>query len=91
MGWVAAKRTRRSVQTLRHVLAVEMTVAAQALELRAPLQPGRATGALLQSLRSEIAHLDVDRYLGADLARAATWLQTMQWKDSVESAAGRLA
>ena len=70
MGFTAAMRTRRSVDALRRVLAAEVVAAAQAVEMRAPMQPGPATGAAVASLRRRVAHLDDDRVLAGDLAAA---------------------
>jgi histidine ammonia-lyase len=81
MGFTAALRTRRSVDSLRRVLAAELVAAAQALELRAPLRPGPATAAILASVRTRIAHLDDDRVLAGDLAEAEEWLRTRRWRD----------
>ena len=72
------------------MVAVELVCAAQALELRAPLHPGSATGALLASLRGRVAHLDADRPLAPDLEAAAEWLRGGDWREAVESAAGAL-
>jgi histidine ammonia-lyase len=91
MGFAAALRSRRSLELLRQVLAVEMVCAAQALELRAPLHSGPATGALLASLRGRVAHLAADRPLAPDLEAAAEWLRSGEWRVAVESAAGGLA
>ena len=79
MGFTAAMRTRRSVATLRRVLAAELIAAAQALELRAPLRPGPATGAVVASLRERVAHLDDDRVLAGDLEEAVEWLRGEGW------------
>jgi histidine ammonia-lyase len=83
MGFTAAMRTRRSVLTLRMVLAAELVAAAQALELRAPLRPGPGTGAVLHSLRTCIAHLDNDRVLAGDLFEAVEWLRLRRWHDAL--------
>jgi histidine ammonia-lyase len=83
MGFTAAMRTRRSVLTLRMVLATELVAAAQALELRAPLRPGAATAALLGSLRESIPHLDDDRVLAGDLALAVEWLRQRCWRTAL--------
>ncbi|MBJ7593635.1 MAG: histidine ammonia-lyase [Candidatus Dormibacteraeota bacterium] len=80
MGFTAAMRTRRSVTTLRRVLAAELLAAAQALELRAPLRPGSATGAVIASLRARVAHLDDDRVLAGDLEQAEEWLREQRWR-----------
>jgi len=87
MGWTAALRTRRSVEDLRRVLAVEMVCAAQALELRAPLRPAAATAALLGSLRAAVPALHEDRFLGGDMAAAEAWLRAGEWRDAVEALA----
>ena len=52
MGYEAALRTRRSVGLLRAVLAIEVLGAAQAIEMRHPLRPARATGAIIATLRA---------------------------------------
>ena len=55
MGWSAARKLRRSVDALTRVLAIELLTAARALDLRAPLRPGPATGAVVAALRTEVA------------------------------------
>ena len=80
MGFTAALRTRRSVASLRRVLAVELIASAQALELRAPLHSGPATAAVVTSLRKQVAHLDADRVLAGDLAEADEWLRRRSWE-----------
>ena len=52
MGWNAARKLRRSVDGLARVVAVEVLTAARALDLRAPLTPSPATGAVVDLLRS---------------------------------------
>jgi histidine ammonia-lyase len=89
-GFAAAMRTRRSVDLLRKVVAVEMVCAAQGVELRAPLQPGAATTALLGSLRQRVEHLDDDRILAPDLEAAERWLDTGVWRDAVQAITGDL-
>jgi histidine ammonia-lyase len=86
MGFAAALRSRRSLDLLREVLGVEVVCAAQALELRAPLHPGPATGALLRSLRHRVAHLEADRPLAPDLEASVEWLRGGEWRAAVESA-----
>jgi histidine ammonia-lyase len=86
MGWTAVLRTRTSVEDLCRVLAVEAVCAAQALELRAPLQPGPATGALLASLRGVVPPLEADRVLAGDLLAAASWLESGAWRSALDGA-----
>ena len=47
----AARKLRRAVDGLTRVLAVEVLTAARGLDLRAPLAPAPATGAVVQALR----------------------------------------
>jgi histidine ammonia-lyase len=83
MGFTAAMRTRRSVLTLRMVMAAELVASAQALDLRAPLRPGPATAAVVRSLRECIAHLEDDRVLAGDLSDAVDWLRERRWRDAL--------
>src|ERR671917_320787 len=46
MGWHAARKLRTAVDGLTRVLAIEILTAARALDLRAPLEPAAATGAV---------------------------------------------
>jgi histidine ammonia-lyase len=52
MGWAAARKLRRALDGLATVLAVEILTAARALDLRAPLQPAAATGAVRDAVRA---------------------------------------
>jgi histidine ammonia-lyase len=52
MGWAAARKLRRSVDGLARVLAVEVLTAARAIDLRAPLAPAAATGAVRDAVRA---------------------------------------
>jgi histidine ammonia-lyase len=90
MGFTAALRTRRSVDTLRRVLATELVAAAQALELRAPLRPGPSTAAVVSSLRGRVPHLDDDRVLADDLAQAEDWLRQHSGLDPLDGLAPAL-
>ena len=54
MGWSAARKLRRSVDALTRVLAVELVTAARGLDLRAPLRPAPATGAVVAALRATV-------------------------------------
>ena len=91
MGFTAVMRTRRSVDRLRMVLAAELIAAAQALELRAPLQPGPATAAVVRGLRETVPHLDDDRVLAADLEAATEWLGALGWQEALGASIGALA
>ncbi|MBV8195779.1 MAG: aromatic amino acid lyase, partial [Candidatus Dormibacteraeota bacterium] len=90
MSFEAARRSRESVPMLRSVLAVELCCAAQALELRAPLQPAPATGALMTAIRELVAPLREDRALAGDLASVDVWLATERWRTALGPLASRI-
>ncbi|HXD63085.1 MAG TPA: histidine ammonia-lyase [Solirubrobacteraceae bacterium] len=70
MGWSAARKLRRAVDGLARVLAVELVVAARGVELRAPVEPGPAAGAVLAALRGVVEGPGPDRYLAPDIEAA---------------------
>lgn len=71
MGWSAARKLRRSVDGLTRVLAVELMTAARALDLRAPLQPSPATGAVVALLREHgVGGPGTDRFLAPEIESA---------------------
>lgn len=76
LGWHAARKLRTAVANLRRILAVEMLIAGRALDLRAPLLPGPATGAVLDLLRTKVAGPGEDRFLSAELEAACELLES---------------
>ena len=85
MGYEAALRTRRSVALLRGVLAIEVVCAAQAVEMRHPLQAARATATVIASLRKRMPALGADRILSGDLEAAEAWARDREWRDGLDS------
>jgi histidine ammonia-lyase len=67
MGWSAARSLRRSVDGLARVLAIEVLTGARALDLRAPLTPGPATGAVVAALREHVDGPGADRHLAPEI------------------------
>lgn len=67
MGWAAARKLRRAIDGLTRVLAIEVLTAARALDLRAPLQPAPATGAVRDLVRTAVAGPGPDRFLSPDM------------------------
>lgn len=72
MGWSAARKLRKAVDALTQVLAIEVMTAARALDLRAPLRPGPATGAALSALRETVPGPGPDRHLAPEIAAAVS-------------------
>ena len=71
MGWAAARKLRRAVDGLARVLAIEVMTAARGLLLRAPLEPGRATGAVVEFVASTGAVPGEDRFLAPEIEALA--------------------
>ncbi|WP_243073753.1 histidine ammonia-lyase [Microbacterium sp. SS28] len=67
MGWAAARKLRRGVDGLARVLAIEVLTAARALDLRAPLQPGPATGAARDLVRTVAGGPGRDRFVSPEI------------------------
>ncbi len=70
MGWSAARKLRRSVDGLARVLAVELVTAARGVEMRAPVAPGPASGAVIAELRRSVGGPGPDRFLAPDIEAA---------------------
>jgi histidine ammonia-lyase len=87
----AALKARLAVRHARRVLAIEVLLASQALDLRAPLTPGVGSRAARDAVRGRIAALDEDRYLKADLDAAEALLEEGALLRAVEAAVGPLA
>jgi histidine ammonia-lyase len=71
MAMGAAWKLRRIVQNVRHVLAIELMCAAQAIDYRAPLRPGRGVAAAHERVRQLVTPLDCDRVLSGDIEALA--------------------
>ena len=92
MGWSAARKLRRSVDGLSRVVAVEVLTAARALELRAPLEPSPATGAVVALLRSSgIEGPGPDRHLSPEIEACVSLVQSGAVLAAAESVIGELS
>lgn len=70
MGWSAGLKLRRAIENLRRVLAIELVTAARGVQMRTPLQPGPATGAVITELRRHVSGPGPDRWLSPELEEA---------------------
>ncbi|MGX1694163.1 histidine ammonia-lyase [Microbacterium keratanolyticum] len=67
MGWAAARKLRRAIDGLGRVLAIEILTGARALDLRAPLVAGPATGAVRDLVRTVAEGPGPDRFLSPEM------------------------
>jgi histidine ammonia-lyase len=91
MGPIAARKARQVVRHARQVLAIEMLCACQALDLRAPLVPGRGVAAAYAAVRRAVPFMKEDRFLAPDIAAVERLLTDGTLRAAVEAVAGRLA
>jgi histidine ammonia-lyase len=76
MGWAAARKLRRAIDGLGRVLAIEILTGARALDLRAPLQPGPATGAVRDLVRTVAEGPGPDRFLSPEMEAVTALVQS---------------
>lgn len=76
MGWAAARKLRRAIDGLGRVLAIEILTAARALDLRAPLEAGPATGAVRDLVRTVAAGPGPDRFLSPEMEAVTELVQS---------------
>jgi histidine ammonia-lyase len=90
MGMTSARHAREVVSNAEIVLALEALGAAQALDLRRPLEPGPATRAVHDALRERVPFMDHDREFGPDIAAALGLLRAGSLVAAAESVTGSL-
>lgn len=90
MGAAAAVKARNAVRNATQVLAIELLAACQALDLRAPLQPGPATGAVLNLVRQSVPMLVQDRILAHEMKSVSELIATGEVVRAVEKVVGEL-
>jgi len=90
MGWGAALKLRTVLDNLTSILAVELCAAARAQEMRAPLEPAAATGAVRKLLRKQVKGVGPDRVVAPELAAAEALIRSGEVIEAAEAVAGRL-
>jgi histidine ammonia-lyase len=91
MGMTAARHAREVVTNAETVVALEALGAAQALDLRSPLEPGPATRAVLRALRAAVPFFEADREFGHDIAAALGLVRSGELASAAETVTGPLA
>jgi histidine ammonia-lyase len=71
MSMGAAWKLRRIVQNVRSVVAIELMCAAQGVDFRKPLKPGRGVARAHHAVRGIVSPLKRDRVLAGDIQRLA--------------------
>src|SRR6266536_3453781 len=91
MGWTAGLKLRRVLANVRRTIAIEALCAAQAVDMRSPLRPGRAVAAVMERLRRDVPRLEHDRYLAPDMAAVERLVANGELVAAAESVVGTLA
>lgn len=90
MGATAATKGWRVLDNVENVLAIEAMCAAQALDFRAPLEPGIGVKIAHQVIREYIVHADADRMFGEDIRSARQLLHDERLVAAIEKELGQL-
>jgi histidine ammonia-lyase len=91
MGMISARHAREVVANAEIVLALEALAAAQALDLRAPLEPGAPTRAVHDALRGRVPFVEHDRGFGDDIELAVGLVRDGSLAAAAASVTGPLA
>jgi histidine ammonia-lyase len=90
MGSISAMKAARVVEHVRQVLAIEIMVAAQGLDLRLPLRAGLGVRAAHECVRERVRTLDGDRELHEDMVTVAEMVKSRVLLDRVAAAVGAM-
>ncbi|MBK8170167.1 MAG: histidine ammonia-lyase [Sandaracinaceae bacterium] len=83
MGSISARKAAQVVDHVRSVLAIEALAAAQGLDFRLPLKPGRGVLTAHKTLRAHVDTLTEDRPLHRDIETARALLKSRALLDAV--------
>lgn len=90
MGSISALKLLQVLENVVSVLAIELFTAAQALDYRRPLRPGRGVQRAHDFVRSKIPHTEVDHIYKEDLSRCTEVMWSRGIVAAVESEIGAL-
>lgn len=91
LGWAAARNLRQVLTNVARILAVEAMAAAQAIEMRTPLEASQAAREVIATLRTQVPGPGPDRYLAPDLAATEALLANGSLLEAAERISGALA
>lgn len=86
LGWSAARKLRRSLDCLRHVIAVEIYAAARAINLREPLQPSPIIAQIIAAHRESVDGPGADRFTAPELAATEDLIKSGRIRQIVDAA-----
>jgi histidine ammonia-lyase len=91
MGMTSARHARDIVGNAETVLALEALAAAQALDLRSPLEAAAATAAARDAVRADVTFYQADREFAHDIDAALALVRSGALVAAAERVTGPLA
>jgi histidine ammonia-lyase len=86
MGSISALHLLKVYENMEQVLGIELFTAAQALDFRKPLRPGKGVELAHQVIRNSIPHATEDQYFKDDIRQAVDLLRGEEMLEKAESA-----
>ena len=90
MGSISALKLHQVFRNVEMVLAIEVLTAAQALDYRRPLKPGKGVEEAHQFVRRAIPHAERDHYFEQDLSNSRELVRNPGLIEAAEEAVGAL-
>jgi histidine ammonia-lyase len=90
MSMTTAIKTRQILENAWHIVAIELMAAAQAVDMRAPVQPSPAVQAAYDIIRTYVKRLDEDRPLYDDINTLAKVAKDGKILEAVEKSVSKL-
>ena len=85
MGMTAATKLRAIVGNAELVSAIELITAAEGLEYRAPLKPGRGVQRAFEIVRKHVPRLGADRSMSQDIVKVAAAIRDGEFDSLLEN------
>ncbi|MGN0882290.1 histidine ammonia-lyase [Cloacibacillus porcorum] len=90
MGGYSARKGRQILDNTNRVIAVEMVNAAQGMDFRAPLKPGKGSGAAFKEFRRHVPFYEKDQFMQPLLLKSLELVENGTVVKAVEEAIGEL-
>jgi histidine ammonia-lyase len=90
MGSISALHLWKVYENVEIVLAIELFTAAQALDFRKPLKPGKGVDIAHEYIRKRIPHATEDQYFKDDISKAVELIRDRAMLETVEKEIAKL-
>ncbi len=84
MGMTSALKLRQIVENVEHIVAIELLCAAQGLDYRKPLRPGRRIELVFDAIRAIVPRLETDRPPANDINHLVLAIHEGRFGEPVE-------